>query len=360
MHAIPRLALIVALLTAAGAGTATADDTPWTVHAADGEFGADRDNYSYALDPGGRLADGLVVVNNGTTPLDLAVYAADAFTTSTGGLDLRTSDQKPTDVGAWVHPGKNHVTVQPGQSTDVPFTVSVPANATPGDHLGGIVTALTQNGTERRVGLRLQLRVGGDLKPNLSVEDLDVRYSGGDATLTYTVHNTGNAILAARQSASVSGPFGTWLTNAARIADSPPLLPGERWRVSVPVHDVTPAVRLTGTVTLVPLLTDAAGSTAPLSTVETTAHAWAIPWLVLLPLVALCGLVAFVARRRTRASAGPLSADRPVDRRENRPFGRLRGPSGRAAGASAVPSILRHDDPASRPSGARDPGARQR
>lgn len=356
MRAISCLALIVALLTAAGAGTAAADDTPWTVHTADGEFGADRDNYSYALDPGGRLDDGLVVVNNGTTPLDLAVYAADAFTT-TNGLDLRTRDQKPTGVGAWVHPGTSHVTVQPGQSTDVPFTVSVPADATPGDHVGGIVTALTQDGTERRVGLRIQLRVGGDLKPNLSVEDLDVRYSGGDATLTYAIHNTGNAILAARQTASVSGPFGTWRTNAGRIADSPPLLPGEKWRVSVPVHDVTPAVRLAGTVTLVPLLTDASGSTAPLSTVETTAHAWAIPWLVLLPLIALCGLVAVVVARRT---AGPLSADRPVDEREKRPFGRLRGPSGGAADAPAVPSILGHDDPAGRSGSARDSGARQR
>lgn len=352
MHAIPRLALIVALLAVAGAGTAAADDAPWTVHAADGEFGADRDNYSYALDPGGRLDDGLVVVNNGATPLDLAVYAADAFTTTTGGLDLRTRDRKPTGVGAWVHPGKSHVTVQPGQSTEVPFTVSVPADATPGDHLGGIVTALTQDNVERRVGLRLQLRVGGDLKPNLSVEDLDVRYSGGDATLTYAIHNTGNAVLAARQVASVSGPFGTWLTNAGRIADSPPLLPGEKWRVSVPVHDVRPAVRLAGTVTLVPLLTDASGSTAPLSTVETTAHAWAIPWLVLLPLVALCGLVAVVVARRRR-TAEPLSADRPVDEREKRPFGGT-------ADASAVPSILGHDDPASRSGSARDSGARQR
>jgi hypothetical protein len=74
--------------------------------------------------------------------------------------------------------------------------------------------------------------------------------------------------------------------------------------VSVPVHGVVPSLQLTATMTLVPLRTDAVGSTAPLPAAETTTHAWAIPWLLLL-LVAcgVTGLVLVSRRRRTSGSA---------------------------------------------------------
>ncbi|MEV0974932.1 WxL protein peptidoglycan domain-containing protein, partial [Microtetraspora glauca] len=278
-----------------------------------GDFGTGRPNYNYTLDPGGRLDDGLVIVNHGTTPLRLAVYAADGFTTEQGRLDLAAKDAKSTEVGAWVHTNRSDVRVPPGESVEVPFTVALPDSAAPGEYMGGIVTSPAQAGEadgidgDRRLGIRIRLRVGGELKPALSVEDLHVRYSGtpspfgtGDATVTYTIRNTGNAILTARQAVAVSGPFGRLGVHAAQIDDSPQLLPGDTWKVSVPVHGVAPVLRLAGTVTLVPLLTDASGSVAPLAAVESTTHAWTIPWALLLLLIALCGIVvaALVARRR--------------------------------------------------------------
>ncbi|MBF8184839.1 DUF916 domain-containing protein [Nonomuraea sp. K274] len=307
-------ATVVVLLAALGllglgAGPAAAadGDASWTVSTAADDFGSGRPNYSYTLNPGGRLEDGLVVVNRGTTPLHLAVYAADAFTDERGRLDLVTKEAKPARVGAWVHPDRPDVTVRPGESAEVPFTVALPKDAAPGEYMGGIVTSLTP---ERRLGIRIRLRVGGELRPSLSVEDLRVRYAGtsnpfgkGDVTVTYTIHNTGNAILTGRQAVSLSGPFGR-LGAGRQIGDSPQLLPGDTWKVSVPVHGVAPALRLTGTVTLVPLLTDASGSIAPLAAAEATTHAWTIPWALLLLLVVVCGLVvaglAFLRRRRAR------------------------------------------------------------
>ena len=60
--------------------------------------------------------------------------------------------------------------------------------------------------SKRRASIRIRLRVGGFLKPSLAVEHVRI----DDATVTYTIHNTGNAILSARQTASLSGPFGRW------------------------------------------------------------------------------------------------------------------------------------------------------
>jgi hypothetical protein len=318
-HAVAVVLLAGLGLVVLGAGpAAAADDAPWAVRTASNEFGSSRPNYSYTLNPGGHLEDGLVVVNHGTTPLDLALYAADGFTTDAGRLDLVTKDATSTGVGAWVHASRDHVTIQPGKSAEVPFTVTLPANATPGDHLGGIVTSLTQASAagstkvERRLAIRIRLRVGGEFKPSLSVKDVHVDYSStlnpfgkGDATITYTIHNTGNAILAARQAASISGPFGRLRVRSDEVDDSPQLLPGDTWTVSVPIHEVAPTVPLTGTVTLVPLLTDASSSIAPLTAVETTTHARTIPTALVL-FVILCGLavVVLAARRRRQAKLG--------------------------------------------------------
>jgi hypothetical protein len=80
----------------------------------------------------------------------------------------------------------------------------------------------------------------------------------------------------------------------------------------VPVHGASSALRLTGTVALVPLLTDASGSVAPLTAAETTTHAWTGPWAVLLLLVAVGGLVTAglaVRRRARRGTDAPAQED---------------------------------------------------
>ncbi|MFI1091869.1 hypothetical protein [Streptomyces sp. NPDC020917] len=215
-------------------------------------------------------------------------------------------------------PGRDSVVVQPGRTADVPFTVTVPANATPGDHVGGILTSLKQPDADqgitvdRRLGIKIALRVSGELRPGLAVEDLHTGYRGtanpfgtGDATVSYTIHNTGNATLSARQAVSLSGPFGWLKADAKDVAAPPSLLPGETWKVKVPVHGVAPGFRLSATVTLTPLLTDASGSTSPLEPVRATAHGWAVPWTLtaLIVLVAAAAVGALLLTRRSRARA---------------------------------------------------------
>ncbi|MEO3745363.1 DUF916 domain-containing protein [Plantactinospora sp. B5E13] len=312
----------LSLLTAAtavgvGIGPAHAEDgdVGWAVRTASNSYGASRSSYSYSVNPGGTVEDAMVVVNRGPVPLNLTVYAADGFTTDAGQLDLVTKDQKSVAVGAWVHADQGSVTVQPGKTAQVPFTVTVPTNATPGDHVGGILTSLTQPdqaagiNVDRRLGIRIKLRVGGELTPRLTVEDLHVAYAGtgnpfgrGDATVRYTIHNTGNTTLSSQQAVSVSGPFGWLRTGAGEVPAAPELLPGESWQVSVPVHGVNPAVRLAATATLTPLLTDASGSITPLPEVRATTHGWAVSWTLLLLVVVLIAVVVGVIllRRRNR------------------------------------------------------------
>ena len=320
-HALVTLlvALCAALgFVAVGAGPASAadGDVAWAIRTDANDFGAARQNFSHTLNPGGTIKDGIVVLNHSKKTLSLDIYAADGFTTDTGQLDLDKEGEKATGAGAWIHLDRSTVTIKAGKSVTVPFTISPPDNATPGDHMGGIVTSLTRPdaaqgiNVDRRLAMRVRLRVGGELKPQLSVENLHVDYAGsanpfgkGDATMTYTVHNTGNAILTARQAASVSGPFGALRVSADKVADLPELLPGDTLKVSVPVDGVAPTLRSAGTVTLTPLLTDASGTVSPLEAVKTTTHGWAMPWTLLLVLLVVCALAVLAVRARRQAAA---------------------------------------------------------
>lgn len=301
----------------AGPAAAADGDVTWTVKTAANSYGDDRPSFSYAVSPGGQVKDAMVVANRGKVPLDLAVYAADGFTTDAGQLDLLARDKKSVGVGAWVHADSDSVEIEPGKSVEVPFTATVPDNATPGDYVGGILTSLTQRddaegiNVDRRLGIRVKLRVSGELKPGLAVEHLKVSYAGslnpftgGDATVSYTIHNTGNTTLSARQAVSLHGPFGWLRAESDDIPPAPDLLPAESWKVTVPVHDVVPGFSLTATAAVTPQFADPSGSTTSLKTVRASTHGWAVPWTLLLLIVLLIvisvGVLLQARRRRTR------------------------------------------------------------
>ncbi|MFC6354922.1 WxL protein peptidoglycan domain-containing protein [Luethyella okanaganae] len=311
------LALLLALgfgLGSAGlAQAASGDDVTWTVRTASNAFGAERTSYNYTVNPGAKIEDAIVIANRGGAALDLGVYAADGYTTESGQFDLVVGGATSVGIGVWVKDSTESVTVGPGQTVEIPFTLTVPQNATPGDYAGGIVTSLVQPGdtnginVDRRLGIRIALRVGGDLRPSLAIEGQRVDWSGGlnpfaggDATMSYTIHNTGNAVLSAQQTAAVTGPFG-WLRSEAGAIEAPPqLLPGESWKVTVPVHGVAAAVWLAATTTVTPVVIDASGSMTNLAPIVSTANGWAVPWTLLAIVAALVALVILTPRLRKR------------------------------------------------------------
>jgi len=325
------LAWLVPPLPAAGAAVQP-DPGPvtWGVAPAGPDGPDGRAAYHYRLDPGAVLTDHLAVSNLSTRRLTVAVYASDAFTTLQGGFDLLPAGQPPTGVGAWVRFGGDELTI-PGRSrVVVPFRLVVPADATPGDHTGGVVAAVAgpSDGSEsgvrvdRRVGARIYLRVSGQLRPVLSVEQLRAGYAGthpfgaGVFTVTYTIRNTGNVRLAAQPLVSVTGPLG--LGRRDREAGAvPEILPGGSVTLTTPVTGAPPLIRLAGTVTVTPAAVD--GARLDPAPVPATARVavWAVPWLTLGLLLLLVGLAATGywqwrqrRRHRGRGPAGPPAADR--------------------------------------------------
>jgi hypothetical protein len=92
-----------------------------------------------AAAPGATVSGAVVVSNSTATATAASVYAADGITAVTTGVAFADDDQPPQSAGAWVTPAVTSVNLAPGSSQTVDFTVQVPAGATPGDHVAGIV-----------------------------------------------------------------------------------------------------------------------------------------------------------------------------------------------------------------------------
>jgi hypothetical protein len=320
------LVLIVSGLIGFAAERAqAAGSVTWAAAPANTAVGKDRAHFTYSLAPGTSVADAIAVVNRSETTIKLRVYASDAFSTASGGIDLLPADKKPTDVGSWIKMKSQLVTLKPQQSAVVPFTLLIPATATPGDHSGGVVTSLVTgaaNGAvqlDRRLGSRIYLRVTGDLRPSLSVSNVQSSYHGtlnpggsGSTTVSYTVTNTGNVRLAAHQKVRIASPFGL-LAYSADLKDLPEVLPGDSLSRNVTVDGVWPATRMTSSVTLAPI---ASGDQPPINVRPAVgaASVWAWPWGQLLVIVVLVGLVfGVLTLRRRRVLAVQAAVDAAVN-----------------------------------------------
>lgn len=302
----------------------------WSVAPANAKGPDGRTVFSYSgLRPGAVVHDFLSITNRGSAPVTFRVYAADAITTVDGSIGVAAADVKPTDVGAWA--GIAHGSVRVAARTRViePFTITVPVNATPGDHVGGVIASITERpagGTvirEDRFAVAAYLRVDGALAPALGVESVSTSYhgtanpfGGGDATVSYTVRNTGNVRLGGTQTVSITGLFGTEAsTHPAALEE---LLPGDSVRVTVRLPGVAPAGPLTAHVTVVPVeRPNAPRAPAAPKPAARSASLWATPWpqLVLLLIVLAAGAgvwwwLRWNRRRRTGQLAAALEQGR--------------------------------------------------
>jgi hypothetical protein len=108
---------------------------------------------------GAVISDQVRVVNTGSATGTAFLYPVDATTGQTSGAVYLSRQSPRRDVGAWVRLARARVTLAPGASAVVPFTIRVPAGAHPGDHLGGIVAENSQIQAGRGSGaLRIRIK----------------------------------------------------------------------------------------------------------------------------------------------------------------------------------------------------------
>jgi hypothetical protein len=317
----------------------------WTLTPGGGPDGGEagsRPNLSYQLAPGTSVDDTVVVYNLGNTPLDLRVYATDAFNNADGDFDLLPGDELPSDVGSWVLLATDQVSLAPGTQATIPIRITVPPDASPGDHVGAILASSVSTfddgdgptiDVDRRTGTRLYVRVEGDFQSRLSITDVATDYDqaanplGGSAQVSFRLENTGDVRLSGRAVVSVAGPFGLSRStmDTCTFGDDPgteadesiaerlpcfafdDLLPGEEITFTTDIERVVE--RLDGVPALFALATEIEvlpnGGGEPLA--STTSWSFAPPVTVLLVLL-VAVLVWLLVRALRRHRRGEIEA----------------------------------------------------
>ncbi|MFI1012881.1 WxL protein peptidoglycan domain-containing protein [Streptomyces sp. NPDC020965] len=245
------LTVLAALLAGVVPATAAhaADNGEWSVYPAASELGS-RPYFYLSADPGATLTDRVTVSNKTAGPLTFRLYAADAYNTARdGGFAVRARDEKQRGVGAWARPERDRVTVPARGSVTVPYTLTVPESAEPGDHPGALV-ALDERisptegevavGIQQAVGARVHLRVNGPTVPALSVENVTLSQhrplvpgtGESSALISYTLHNRGNVTLNPTVALKAEGLFGRDLLTRRLTKIPAELLPRQRIRLT--------------------------------------------------------------------------------------------------------------------------------
>jgi hypothetical protein len=326
LFAVLAAALVAVPIAPAGAlAEPTQPTLTWAVQPANQQGPDGRRWVEHTLDPGQVMVERLAVRNFSDRGTVFSLKAADGYLTDKGRFNMIPSSQKSVDGGTWIRV-QQKVTVGPRQTVVVPFTITVPRDARPGDHPAGIAATVTATGgtvaVESRVGFRVMMRVSGTITAALAVDDLTATYrrswnpfSAGTIRISYTTTNDGSVAVTGTGRVTTSGPFGLGKRDArANVEET---LPGGSRKTDIRLAGVWGLGPLRTTVDVTPSLLAGDTSGAEIRPASTTVTVWTVPWpQLLLAAIVVALLFAFrtVNRRRRRRLAQMLARARDEGR----------------------------------------------
>lgn len=141
------------------------------------------------------------------------------------GLDARGvpifaegNEPTPHELRSWVTLPKDVYVLLPQQTVDVPFTIRVPNDASPGAHFGGIFfdsrppqAQTTGAAVGARVGTIINLRIAGTIVEEMLLREFSTEkfiYSSPPVNFLARIDNLGNVLLRPRGGIEVTDMFG--------------------------------------------------------------------------------------------------------------------------------------------------------
>jgi hypothetical protein len=296
----------------------------WSISTATATAPDFRAKYAYTnIKPGSTITDHFAVFNHGSEAIAFSLYGTDATgTTASNVLLFLPATERPTDIGSWVffsgHAPEQNVIIPADRGEIFTFTVAVPDNATPGDHVGAVMAQVSFQRTTKkghvitesqRIGAPMYLRVTGPLHAGLAVQSVAATFHNtlnpvgdGSSTVAFTVQNTGNVLLSGSQHVTINGPLGS---ATVRLKSLPTLLPGRSVRIfGQSAAALYPAGPFTAKVQVGPAAPAGEPQLAkPMAQVSGTASMFATPWGLILLIVVLAAIIAgllYLTRSRRR------------------------------------------------------------
>lgn len=172
------------------------------------------------IEPGKSFSSVLHVTNLGESTQSYKVIVQDIESIDENGNPVFAKEHEATgfEISSWVTTSRPELVLAPGQSADVPFTVTAPANASPGGHFGTIFLS-TQGEKPKTVGASVGYQVGAILSFRVAgdtVEEARIRefksekmvYGESKAVFRVKVENLGNTLVRPRGLLEIVDMFG--------------------------------------------------------------------------------------------------------------------------------------------------------
>jgi hypothetical protein len=247
-----------------------------------------RTYFTLQMAPGSSADEQVRVTDTAGNPIDVLVNAVDGLTSTNSGAVYANRQDPVSKTGTWVTPSVSTLTVSPTSTQDVDFTVTVPPDATPGDHLAGIAfedasPTTTGQGVQVTTVVRsvigVLVQVPGPAAFDMSVSGASIQplTAGNLPSIVVDLGDIGQKLGKPDLNVTLNGPDG-YTHTVSRQLDT--LLPGDSiaypmpWPDSLPPGDYTITVSASGAGMAAPVTyttTDHLG--AALQTATTTPHA---------------------------------------------------------------------------------------
>jgi hypothetical protein len=158
-------------------------------------------------DPGSVYTFSVQVKNISNVEKTFYLSAQDIKGTDGAGLPIFSEETEitPYEISAWIQLPQESITVAPGATESVAFTVRVPSDASPGSHFGGVfldVRPPKQRVTGASIGVKvgtiINLRISGEIEEGAQLREFSTKriiYGSANVDFVARVANMGNTLV---------------------------------------------------------------------------------------------------------------------------------------------------------------------
>lgn len=173
------------------------------------------------VDPGQVIIKTVSIANLGATQQTLYPVTRDITGIGADGRPIYSNekvDSEGMSLASWVTFTDKEITVSPGGSRQVTFTITVPKEASPGSHFGGVFLTyqapgetLNATGVGYEIGTVLNLQISGEIVEEAAIRSFSSnKFIYGEAKVHFTTRaeNLGNVFIRPRGLVEIHSMFG--------------------------------------------------------------------------------------------------------------------------------------------------------
>lgn len=162
------------------------------------------------VDPGQVFSSTLSAANLGSDTKTFYIIKRDISGISPTGAPIFAGEEEKTgfEVSSWIKVSQESITIAPGQTKKIPFSVEIPKDASSGGHFGGIFLSLAPERPEEtgigigyQVGTIISLQISGEIFEEAQIREFRTNrmiYSRPEVTFITRVENNGNVLVRPR------------------------------------------------------------------------------------------------------------------------------------------------------------------